>query len=197
MKHSPTGPITRLVTRPIRSYFNIMAAVMLDGIKKDQRRPSSGKRLISWGGKENTPPPVSKSAMSPLGRKSEDPAERVLSPRASSRRTVRTSTPTCADSGNDSEGEMLPTYEVMMRETFSPISPTPLSPILPDLPDLIEEATRPCRRMSSQRPRSGRRRPPTRRSCRVSTRQASPLGTESQCTAFHRPTSCSTCRTFP
>ena len=37
---------------------------------------------------------------------------------------------------------MLPTYEVMMRETFSPISPTPLSPILPDLPDLIEEATR-------------------------------------------------------
>ena len=142
MKHSSTGPITRLVTRPIRSYFNIMAAVMLDGIKKDHKRPSSGKRLITWGGKENTPPPVSKSAMSPLGRQSEDPAERVLSPRASSRRTVRTSTPTCADSGNDSEGEMLPTYEVMMRETFSPISPTPLSPIIPDLPDLIEEATR-------------------------------------------------------
>ena len=117
-----------------------MAAVMLDGIKKDHKRPSSGKRLITWGGKENTPPPVSKSAMSPLGRKSEDPAERVLSPRASARRTVRTSTP--ADSGNDSEGEMLPSYEVMMRETFSPISPTPLSPILPDLPDLIEEATR-------------------------------------------------------
>ena len=117
-----------------------MAAAMLDGIKKDQRRPSCAKRLISRSGKEKTPPPIFNSAVSPLSGMSEDPPENILSPRASARRTVRTSTP--ADSGNDSEGEMLPSYEVMMRETFSPISPTPLSPILPDLPDLIEEATR-------------------------------------------------------
>ena len=113
---------------------------MLDGIKKDQRRPSCAKRLISRSGKEKTPPPIFNSAVSPLSGMTEDPSERVLSPRVTARRPVRTSTP--ADSGNDSEGEMLPSYEVMMRETFSPISPTPLeSPILPDLPDLIEEAT--------------------------------------------------------
>ena len=113
---------------------------MLYAIKKDQERPSSAKRLISRSGKEKSPPPIFNSAVSPLSGRSEDPPENILSPRASARRTVRTSTP--ADSGNDSEGEMLPSYEVMMRETFSPISPTPLSPILPDLPDLIEEATR-------------------------------------------------------
>ena len=110
---------------------------MLDGIKKDQRRPSCAKRLISRSGKEKTPPPIFNSAVSPLSGMSEDPPENILSPRASARRPVRTSSP--ADSGNDSEGEMLPSYEVMMRETFSPISPTPLE--LPIIPDLIEEAT--------------------------------------------------------
>ena len=114
-----------------------MAEAMLYQIRKDQGRPSCAKRLMSRSGLEKTPPLVRDSAMSPLSGMSEDPPERVLSPRATTRRSVRTSSP--ADSGNDSEGEPLPSYEVMMRETFSPISPAPLE--LPILPDLDEEAT--------------------------------------------------------
>ena len=110
---------------------------MLYQIKKDQGRPSCAKRLISRSGREKTPPLVRDSAMSPLSGMSEDPTERVLSPRATTRRSVRTSSP--ADSGNDSEGELLPSYEVMMGEAFSPISPASLE--LPILPDLDEEET--------------------------------------------------------
>ena len=114
-----------------------MAEAMLYQIRKDQGRPSCAKRLMSRSGLEKTPPLVRDSTTSPLSGMSEDPPERILSPPVTARGPVRTSSP--ADSGNDSEGEPLPSYEVMMRETFSPISPAPLeSPILSSLD---EEAT--------------------------------------------------------
>ena len=132
-----TGPITRLTIRPIRNYFIAMAEAMLDAVKKDEARPSGTKRLAGRSGKEKAPPPAGKPAMFARSGKSEEPSERTKSPRTSARRSARTSTP--VDSGNDSEGEILPSYEVMMGEEFSPISPTPL--VSPILPDLLEEAS--------------------------------------------------------
>jgi len=120
---------------------------MIDAVKKDDVRPSGTKRLAGRSGKEKAPPPTGKPANFARNAKSEEPAERTKSPRTSARRSTRTSTPVF-DSGNDSEEETLPSYEVMMGEEFSPISPTPLmSPILPDLLDeaskILKEDTRP------------------------------------------------------
>ena len=115
-----------------------MAEAMIDAVKKDEARPSGTKRLAGRSGKEKAPPPTGKPAMFARSAKSEEPSERTKSPRTSARRSARSSTP-IFDSGNDSEGEDLPSYEVMMNEGFSPISPTPL--VSPILPDLLEEAS--------------------------------------------------------
>ena len=115
-----------------------MAEAMMDAVKKDDARPSATKRLAGRSGKEKAPPPTGKPAMFARSAKSEEPSERTKSPRTSARRSARSSTP-IFDSGNDSEGEHLPSYEVMMGEGFSPISPTPL--VSPILPDLLEEAS--------------------------------------------------------
>merc|ERR1711860_48121 len=73
----------------------------------------------------------------PIGVMSEDPPAPILSPPVTDSGPVRTSSP--ADSGHDSDGEQLPSYEVMMRETFSPISPAPLAS--PILSSIDEEST--------------------------------------------------------
>ena len=83
------------------------------------------KRQISYDVSEKTPPPIRDAVTSPLSVMSEDPPAPLLSPPVTDSGPVRTSSP--IDSGLDSDEDQLPSYEVMMRETFSPISPAPLA----------------------------------------------------------------------
>ena len=114
-----------------------MANAMLLHIRKDQGRPSRVKRQISYDGSEKAPPPIRDAVTSPLSVMSEDPPAPLLSPPVTDSGPVRTSSP--VDSGLDSDEDQLPSYEVMMRETFSPISPAPLASPIPSSID--EEST--------------------------------------------------------
>ena len=168
-----------------------MAEAMLYAIKKDQGRPSCAKRQMSRSGLEKTPPLVRDPVMSQLSGMSEDPAERVLSPRATTRRSVRTSSP--ADSGNDSEGELLPSYEVMMREAFSPISPASLE--LPILPDLDEEETLTMR--EDVKPIAEVKAAPPAEAPVATTTRDCWVSTARRCTTSRRQTYISICRMPP